>query len=83
MSLPGATIVSRDWNDVAEGTASTGSMGTSAQGQILHEPLRGWASFSATFLAVRRNPTARTWATNQQDVQLTVKRNYATSEKSR
>ena len=52
MSLPGATIVSRDWNDVAEGTASTGSMGTSAQGQILHEPLRGWASFSATFLVM-------------------------------
>jgi hypothetical protein len=48
--VPGASIASRDWNDVAEGKAVAYSpMGTSPQGQILHEPLRGWASFSATF----------------------------------
>lgn len=47
--MPGATIVSRDWDDVAEGTPLSTGLGTSAQGQELHEPLRGWASFSATF----------------------------------
>ena len=47
--MPGATIVSRDWDDVAEGTPRSTGLGTSAQGQELHEPLRGWASFSATF----------------------------------
>lgn len=48
--MPGASIVSRDWNDVAEGKPPTLTpLGTSPQGQVLHEPLRGWASFSATF----------------------------------
>lgn len=47
--MPGATIVSRDWDDVAEGTPLNAGLGTSAQGQELHEPLRGWSSFSATF----------------------------------
>lgn len=51
--MSGAHISSRDWNDVAEGqpVAHT-AMGTSSQGQTLHEPLRGWASFSATFLVM-------------------------------
>ena len=48
--MPGASIVSRDWNDVAEGKPPAfTTLGTSPQGQVLHEPLRGWASFSATF----------------------------------
>ena len=54
--MPGAKIVSRDWDDVAEGTPLNTGLGTSAQGQELHEPLRGWSSFSATFRVMFKEP---------------------------
>jgi len=48
--VPGVSVVSRDWNDVTEDdSTSARPMGTSAHEQLLHEPLRGWHAFSATF----------------------------------
>ena len=48
--MPGVSVVSRDWNDVDDVTSTSAhSMGTSAHDQYLHEPLRGWHAFSATF----------------------------------
>ena len=48
--MPGVSVVSRDWNDVSEDdSTSARHMGTSAHEQLLHEPLRGWHAFSATF----------------------------------
>ena len=48
--MPGVSVVSRDWNDVTEDdSTSARPMGTSAHEQLLHEPLRGWHAFSATF----------------------------------
>lgn len=50
MTVPGVSVVSRDWNDVTEDdSTSARPMGTSAHEQLLHEPLRGWHAFSATF----------------------------------
>ena len=50
MSVPGVSVVSRDWDDVADGEPGLShTMGTSAHDQFLHEPLRGWHAFSATF----------------------------------
>ena len=48
--MPGVSVVSRDWDEVAEShSTSSQPMGTSAHDQYLHEPLRGWHAFSATF----------------------------------
>ena len=48
--MPGVSVVSRDWNDVDDVTSTSAHpMGTSAHDQFLHEPLRGWHAFSATF----------------------------------
>ena len=48
--MPGVSVVSRDWNDVIEDDSTLSQpMGTSAHEQLLHEPLRGWHAFSATF----------------------------------
>tara|TARA_B100001093_G_scaffold520263_1_gene614070 strand:+ start:4596 stop:6296 length:1701 start_codon:yes stop_codon:yes gene_type:complete len=48
--VPGVSVVSRDWDEVAEShSTSSHPMGTSAHDQYLHEPLRGWHAFSATF----------------------------------
>ena len=48
--MPGVSVVSRDWDDVADGELGLShTMGTSAHDQFLHEPLRGWHAFSATF----------------------------------
>jgi len=48
--VPGVSVVSRDWNDVIEDDSTPSQpMGTSAHEQLLHEPLRGWHAFSATF----------------------------------
>ena len=48
--MPGVSVVSRDWNDVIEDDSTPSQpMGTSAHEQLLHEPLRGWHAFSATF----------------------------------
>lgn len=48
--MPGVSIGSRDWDDVADvDSTSSPSLGTSAHDQSLHEPLRGWYAFSATF----------------------------------
>ena len=48
--MPGVSIGSRDWDDVADvDSTSSHSLGTSAHDQYLHEPLRGWYAFSATF----------------------------------
>ena len=48
--MPGVSVVSRDWNDVDDvNSTSAHPMGTSAHDQFLHEPLRGWHAFSATF----------------------------------
>ena len=48
--MPGVSVVSRDWNDVTEDDSSSARpLGTSAHEQLLHEPLRGWHAFSATF----------------------------------
>ncbi len=48
--MPGVSVVSRDWDEVAEShSTSSHPMGTSAHDQYLHEPLRGWHAFSATF----------------------------------
>ena len=45
--MSGTFIESRSWSD--EDFSESGSLGTSAHGAILTEPLRGWSSFSATF----------------------------------
>ena len=45
--MSGTFIESRSWTD--EDFSESGSLGTSAHGAILTEPLRGWSSFSATF----------------------------------
>jgi len=47
VNLAGTFIESRPWTDETVPTAS--SLGTSAQGVQLNEPLRGWSAFSATF----------------------------------
>tara|TARA_B100000767_G_scaffold142315_1_gene134457 strand:+ start:393 stop:2099 length:1707 start_codon:yes stop_codon:yes gene_type:complete len=50
VTVPGVSIGSRDWDDVADvDSTSSPSLGTSAHDQSLHEPLRGWYAFSATF----------------------------------
>jgi len=44
------SVVSRDWDEVIDvDSVNTQSLGTSAHDQQLHEPLRGWEAFSATF----------------------------------
>ena len=45
--MSGIFIESRSWSD--EDFSEPGSLGTSAHGATLTEPLRGWSSFSATF----------------------------------
>ena len=48
--MSGVSVVSRDWDEVIEvESMNTQSLGTSAHDQELHEPLRGWEAFSATF----------------------------------
>lgn len=48
--MSGVSVVSRDWDDVVDEKSTVlTSMGTSAHDQELHEPLRGWGAFSATF----------------------------------
>jgi len=48
--MTGVKVVSRDWNEVAgDEHSSNAPLGTSSHDQVLHEPLRGWDAFSATF----------------------------------
>ncbi len=47
MSVAGTFVESRPWTD--EDFSEPGPLGTSSHGVMLNEPLRGWASFSATF----------------------------------
>ena len=48
--MTGVKVVSRDWNEVAgDENSSNAPLGTSSHDQVLHEPLRGWDAFSATF----------------------------------
>ena len=49
--MSGMSIVSRDWDEVADVSfeSNENTLGTSAHDQYLHEPLRGWEAFSATF----------------------------------
>ena len=49
--MSGMSIVSRDWDEVADVSfeSNENTLGTSAHDQYLHEPLRGWDAFSATF----------------------------------
>ena len=47
MSMSGTFIESRPWTD--EPFDGSVSLGTSAHGVALNEPLRGWSAFSATF----------------------------------
>lgn len=48
--MPGVSVVSRDWDEVVEEVqALTEPLGTTSHDQHLHEPLRGWSAFSATF----------------------------------
>jgi len=49
--VSGMSIVSRDWDEVADVSfeSNENTLGTSAHDQYLHEPLRGWDAFSATF----------------------------------
>ena len=47
MSVVGTFVESRPWTD--EDFSESGPLGTSSHGVTLNEPLRGWASFSATF----------------------------------
>ena len=48
--MTGVKVVSRDWNEVAgDEYSSNAPLGTSSHDQVLHEPLRGWDAFSATF----------------------------------
>ena len=45
----GTIIESRDWLDVVTEASPNEPLGTSNGGQDIHEPLRGWAAFTATF----------------------------------
>lgn len=48
--MPGVSVVSRDWGEVVgEEHSLQEPLGTSSHEQRLHEPLRGWNAFSATF----------------------------------
>jgi hypothetical protein len=48
--VPGVSVVSRDWEEVVgEEHSLQEPLGTSSHEQLLHEPLRGWNAFSATF----------------------------------
>ena len=48
--MPGVSVVSRDWEEaVGDGHSLKEPLGTSSHEQRLHEPLRGWNAFSATF----------------------------------
>ena len=48
--MPGVNVVSRDWDEVVgEQHSLQEPLGTSSHEQRLHEPLRGWNAFSATF----------------------------------
>jgi len=48
--VPGVSVVSRDWEEVVGKEHSLQEpLGTSSHEQRLHEPLRGWNAFSATF----------------------------------
>jgi len=48
--VPGVSVVSRDWEEVVgDGHSLQEPLGTSSHQQHLHEPLRGWNAFSATF----------------------------------
>ncbi|NCG01716.1 MAG: hypothetical protein GWP25_07990 [Euryarchaeota archaeon] len=49
--MSGMSIVSRDWDEVADVSfeSNENTLGTSAHDQYLHEPLRGWDAFAATF----------------------------------
>ena len=48
--MPGVSVVSRDWEEVVGQEYSLQEpLGTSSHEQRLHEPLRGWNAFSATF----------------------------------
>ena len=48
--MSGVSVVSRDWDEVVDEKSTVlTTMGTSAHDQKLHEPLRGWGAFSATF----------------------------------
>lgn len=48
--MPGVSVVSRDWEEVVgEEHSLQEPLGTSSHEQLLHEPLRGWNAFSATF----------------------------------
>ena len=48
--MPGVSVISRDWDEVVEEVqALTEPLGTTSHDQHLHEPLRGWSAFSATF----------------------------------
>jgi len=48
--VPGVSVVSRDWEEaVGDGHSLKEPLGTSSHEQRLHEPLRGWNAFSATF----------------------------------
>ena len=48
--MPGVSVVSRDWEEVVgDGHSLQEPLGTSSHQQHLHEPLRGWNAFSATF----------------------------------
>lgn len=46
--MSGVIISSKDWDEV-EFTTNPTSLGTGSSGQKLHTPIRGWASFIATF----------------------------------
>lgn len=48
--MPGVSVVSRDWEEVVGKEHSLQEpLGTTSHEQRLHEPLRGWNAFSATF----------------------------------
>ena len=46
--MPGAQIISREWDEIDRSTSSVG-LGTHSGGQLLLTPLRGLSSFRATF----------------------------------
>ena len=46
--MPGAQIISREWDEIDRSTSLTG-LGTHSGGQLLLTPLRGLSSFKATF----------------------------------
>tara|TARA_Y100000766_G_C18917440_1_gene613407 strand:- start:27315 stop:29021 length:1707 start_codon:yes stop_codon:yes gene_type:complete len=50
VNVPGVSVISRDWDEVTDTVhGDSQALGTSAHDQFLHEPLRGWYAFSATF----------------------------------